>query len=495
MNVADLLAMRAAEIPDATAVMEGERSLALGALDAAVWGLAALLRREGVRPGDVVGLQTKGSLLHLTASFALARIGAVQLAISADAAAAQRNDALLKRANASAVVTDRPDALSPAWSRIPLDPEGPFSLAGRPDAALRHPGGNWPLMYKSSSGTTGTPKLIGATHEGMIASIRREQVVVGYPVGERYMTPVDLQFDAPKRRYFACIAAGGTAVMSPQGLEIDGFCDALDRYGIRHFSCVPRQASDIANFLPPGRQRFAAMRCFRLSAAPAGRHTLELLRERICSNIVLSYGCSELGPMTFAGPAVVRTAPQSVGRAMPGISIEIVSNEDAPLAPATTGIVRVRAEGMPASYVDDPQATARHFRHGWFYPGDLGSLSPDGMLTLMGRSDDMMIFDGMNIAPMEIETVLQEHPAVLETAAFPLRSRESYQLPVAAVVLRHEVDMTDLMRFARNRLGGRAPLFIVSVNALPRNQGGKVLKNDLAAAVENHLNSRSGSRK
>lgn len=495
MNVADLLAQRAAELPDATAAIHGQRSLTLGALDAAVWDMALFFRRQGLGPGDVVGLQTKDSLLHLTASFALARMGAIQLALSSTAAAAERNDEVLKHAKAAAIVTDRPDEPNSSWSRIELDPESPFSATGRPDLAIRHEGGSWPLIYKSSSGTTGIPKLIGATHHGMIASIGREQIVVGYPAGESYLTPVELQFDAPKRRYMACIVSGGTAVIPQSGAPAEELFDLIDRHDVRHFSCVPRQASDIANLLPAGRQRFPAMRCFRLSAAPSDQHTLELIRERICDSIVLSYGCSELGPMTFAGPQLVKTAPHSVGNPMPGVRIEIVSGDDAPLPRSTTGIVRVRAEGMPTAYVDDPEATARHFRHGWFYPGDLGSLSSDGSLTLMGRSDDMMIFDGINIAPAEIENALQEHPDVLEAAAFPLRSRESYQVPAAAVVTRQAIDLVELMRFARKRLGNRSPVHIFAVNMLPRNQGGKVLKIELARTLESHFGDHSTTRK
>lgn len=491
-NVADLLTARATAMPQTVAVIHGDRSLTLGALDRAVWSMTRKIHNAGIRPGDRVGLQARDPLLHLIATFALARLGIVQLAVSPDASAADQNADLLRRVGASAVVSDRQNQDDPVRPLVAIDLETTLAGNGDPDPALRQDGGDRPLMFKSSSGTTGKPKLVGASHKGMIASIVREQSAIGYLVDERYLTSVALQFDAPKRRYLACIVSGSTAVMPPATLSIEGLLDLFERHGIRHFSCVPRQAEEIALALPPGRQRLPNIRCLRLSAAPSDARLLDLLRERICSNIVLSYGCTELGPMTFAEPQVTTGDSPSVGRPMPGIDIEIVSADGHPVPTGNTGVVRVRAVGMPNRYLDDPEASARHFRNGWFYPGDLGTMSTDGELTLMGRADDIMIFDGINIAPKEIELVLQAYPGVREVAAFPLRSRKSYQMPAAAVILEEGADLDDLNRFARTRLGSRAPILIISVNDMPRNQGGKIVKRVLSELAEKHLESTSG---
>ena len=487
MNVADLLTTRALAMPDAIAAIHGEISLTLAEMESAVWRMAHHLREFGLKPGDVAGLQVGDPLLHLIAAFALARTGIVHLAVSNDPSAADPNADLLRRTGAVAMITDQTLAMEPPERRIRIDLETVLAGNGEADPALRSDGGNQPLMYKSSSGTTGRPKLIGATHAGMIASIEREQTTVRYLPGEKYLTPVAMEFDAPKRRYIACVVSGSTAVMPPSGRLIDSLLELIDRHDIRHFSCVPGQARTIANEVPPGRQRFPNMRCFRLSAAPSDGNLLDLLRERMCSGIVVSYGCSELGPMTFAGSESTARRPQSVGRPMPGVTIEIRSAADESVPRGDTGIVRVRALGMPDAYVGDPEATARHFRNGWFYPGDLGALSLDGELTLMGRADDMMIFDGINIAPKEIELVLQSYAGVREVAAFPLRSRRSHQMPAAAVVLDAGRDLDDLIRFAKSRLGSRAPILIIAVNQMPRNPGGKILKRTLSELAENHL--------
>jgi len=492
MNLADLLSARATATPRTVAVIHGNLSLSLASIDAAVWSMTRNIARVGLKAGDVVGLQAMDPLLHLIATFAMARMGVVHLAVSSDALVASQSAELLQRIGAVAVFTDKQPQNELIANYIPVDLDTIFSGNGAPDPTLRVDGGDRILLFKSSSGTTGRPKLIGATHAGMIASIEREQTAVRYLAGERYLTPVAMQFDAPKRRYISCIVSGSTAVMPPTVITLQTLFELIDRHDIRHFSCVPVQAHDIASSVPPGKQRLPNMRCFRLSAAPSDRRLIDLLHERICSNVVISYGCSELGPMTFIGPQEILCRPHSVGRPMPGIEIEIVSNADEAVPAGGTGIVRVRAKGMPNGYFDSPEATARHFRSGWFYPGDLGAISVDNELTLMGRADDMMIYEGVNISPQEIEIVLQAYPGVRDAAAFPLRSKRAYQIPAAAVVIDEGTDLGALNRFVRERLASRAPMFICAVDQMPRNEGGKVIKRKLAEFAETYLKTSSG---
>jgi acyl-coenzyme A synthetase/AMP-(fatty) acid ligase len=140
---------------------------------------------------------------------------------------------------------------------------------------------------------------------------------------------------------------------------------------------------------------------------------------------------------------------------------------------------------MVGGYHGNPAATARHFRDGWFYPGDLASLAPDGALCLHGRTDDMMNLNSVKIFPREIERVLEEHPAVKSAAAFAKPSPVHGSIPVAAVEL-HEaasVAVDELMARTRERLGVRAPRRIIVVPALPRSAAGKIQTHALVALL------------
>src|SRR5688572_18056375 len=164
----------------------------------------------------VTGLGISQSPLHLAALLALARIGAVCVPISTSKAEAAVASAILARTGASALVDTAAGEAAGAGPRlIPLDARAAFALRGEPDATLRCTPDSGLLLYKSSSGTTGAPKIVAETHAGMALSIEREIASIGYPRQERYMTPVALRFDAPRRRYLACLAAGGSCVMLP----------------------------------------------------------------------------------------------------------------------------------------------------------------------------------------------------------------------------------------------------------------------------------------
>jgi long-chain acyl-CoA synthetase len=137
---------------------------------------------------------------------------------------------------------------------------------------------------------------------------------------------------------------------------------------------------------------------------------------------------------------------------------------------------------MVQGYVGDADATRRHFDGGWFYPGDLVRQLPGGALSVLGRKDDMMILNGINIFPSEVERVLESFPGVRHAVCFPLGSPVHGEIPVAAVELtRPDAATPDaLASFARGQLGVRSPRKIVVMDELPRNAQGKIVKRDLA---------------
>jgi acyl-coenzyme A synthetase/AMP-(fatty) acid ligase len=141
---------------------------------------------------------------------------------------------------------------------------------------------------------------------------------------------------------------------------------------------------------------------------------------------------------------------------------------------------------MLDGYFGDPAATARHFRDGCFYPGDLGSFTAAGSLCLAGRTDDVMNLNGIKIYPSEIERVLEDEPGVRSAAAFAVDSAVHGQIPVVAVVWGGDgaADPSRLQARARARLGVRAPRRVVLVDELPRTSAGKVATAELRRLVE-----------
>ena len=208
------------------------------------------------------------------------------------------------------------------------------------------------------------------------------------------------------------------------------------------------------------------------------------IRDRLTPNLCIAYGISEIGFVTFATPAqLAADAPGSVGSLGPGVETRVVDSAGAVTASGGNGRLFLRAPGMIDSYLDNPEETARSFRDGWFDTGDHVEWTPGGTLIHHGRADDVMIFDGMNIYPAEIEKALLEHPAVTDAVALRVRLKSRGDIPVAAVVLGSAATSHDLMVHCKSVLGGRAPMVVKQVDAFPRNAAGKVRRQALAKAI------------
>jgi long-chain acyl-CoA synthetase len=151
------------------------------------------------------------------------------------------------------------------------------------------------------------------------------------------------------------------------------------------------------------------------------------------------------------------------------------------------GEVLLRGDSVMLGYWNDPEASAAALRDGWLHSGDLGVLDADGFLTLKDRSKDLIISGGANIYPREIEEVLQQHPAVLECAVVGRPHPDWGEAVTAFVVAREglaldtaELDALCLEKIARFK----RPSDYRVVEALPKNNYGKVLKTELRARLE-----------
>ncbi|MEN9316130.1 MAG: hypothetical protein RIS35_2523 [Pseudomonadota bacterium] len=138
---------------------------------------------------------------------------------------------------------------------------------------------------------------------------------------------------------------------------------------------------------------------------------------------------------------------------------------------------------MIDGYLGDPEATARQFRGGWFYPMDLGRLEPDGQLVFCGRADDMMIVNGINLYPAEVERCLMSHPAVRDCVAFPVPHPVHQDVPVCAVVVDPMIHTTagELRDHVCRRIGAYALGSVLILDRIPRNAQGKPVRAELLA--------------
>ena len=478
MNIADLIASQARLRPDAPALISGSAKLSFAQLHAAVERGASLLAAEGLGPDDTVGVALGFTPVHVVALLALARLGAVWVQVPVNEDAAKRR-AIAQQFKVSAIVAFEKAAGVEGCGLVLCDP----ALWMRKAPAAPHPGasgGERPWCLMLSSGTTGTPRAVVGTHAQAIRLAELQARLVGVQPEDRFLCCVSPVLAASQMRLLRHLLSG-SAVVFDTGREL---ARAIDRHRITHTFVTPvLLESWIKNYRP----RMASLKSMRHFASGGGATTAAMgaaFMEKVTPNFFVNYGTVETGMAALADPATHRRHPASIGRVVPWLQAQVVDERDQPLPPGQSGALRFRGDAIASGYFPPDTATletAKAFRTGWFYPGDIARIDPEGIVTIEGRADDVVNIGGAKVSMAEIERIFAEHPDVIEVAAFRTASPQGWDVLMAAVVVRGAADEEALLEYGRARLGSaRAPTRIFRVDALPRNAMGKIARRELA---------------
>ncbi len=437
---------------------------------------AAWLDKQGVKSGDVVGIGIAEPTAHIIASLSLGYLGITQIYMSPYAKSAAE-ESIATRARMGLLLV-QPDCkpttrfptleFTPSRSQASISPIYDDLLNDAPEA---------PYIINIGSGTTGAPKFIA--YDQKIAYERTINTRPFIIETDIILSMVPLSFWSGKQTVMAALLAGATMLFMSPSSAIQNFVSVVRRFSVSYVKLTPFHAHQILDRLPAPAQ-LDSIRVFKMSSTRVDESLRHNVARSLTQNIAVIYGSNEVGTISFASPPLALTHPHTVGRAPDHVTIEIVDEQDRPLPPNSPGLIRVKSTCAVDGYCDDPDATARAFRDGWFYPGDLGELTHDRLLIHHGRADDMMIYDGINIFPAEIERVLLDHAAVVEAAAFPISSERHGNLPAAAVTVNAAVETHELIAFCRARLGVATPKVLRIVDHMPRTANGKIRKVELA---------------
>lgn len=231
----------------------------------------------------------------------------------------------------------------------------------------------------------------------------------------------------------------------------------------------------------------AACRKMRLmvsgsAALPVG--TLEEWRE-ISGHVLLErYGMTELG-MVLSNPLHGERLPGRVGRALPGVDVRLMDENNEIIRGEGAGEIIVRGPNVFLEYWNRPAATKEAFIHGeWFQTGDIAERGIDGVYRILGRSSvDIIKSGGYKISALEIEEVLREHPDIEECAVVSVEDEQWGERVCAALVMfpQKQISTDSLRKWCKERMAPyKVPKTVLAVDELPRNQMGKVTKSGVA---------------
>jgi long-chain acyl-CoA synthetase len=488
VNVVQFLLSNARRSPHAPAIALGSRTvLTYGELASRVTRLAAGLRTKlGLAPGDRVAIYMQNCVEYFEVLFAVWHAGLV--AVPVNAKLHPRELAwILGNCGARACFAlgdiegvETIDARSGVFEALHLD-------AGNAPADARPDDTAW-IFY--TSGTTGTPKGAMLTHRNLLF------------VTNSYYADIDRLFPGDSILHAAPLSHGSGLYALPHfasgalnvipessGFDAAEVFDLVDAHRNVSFFAAPTMVVRLLG--SPAAREVPNLKTISYGGAPM--YVADALRaiELFGPRLYQLFGQGE-SPMTITGlPQAHHIADAdprflerlaSCGFARTGVEVRVVDDRDRELPPGEVGEILTRSDCVMAGYWQNAEATAKTLRGGWLHTGDLGSLDEQGFLTIRDRSKDMIISGGSNIYPREIEEVLLRHAGVAECSVVGRPHPEWGEEVVAFVVPRagtaptaEDLDSLCLANIARFK----RPKAYRFIDALPKNNYGKVLKTDL----------------
>jgi fatty-acyl-CoA synthase len=475
--------------------------------------LASALAKEGIEKGDTVAMMAPNIPPHYEAHFGVPATGGVLNSLNI------RQDAdniafILEHGEAKALIADREysyvirKALNMLDRNLLVididDPQGKggepiggityeeFLNTGDGSYAWRGPEDEWDaISLNYTSGTTGNPKGVVYHHRGAYLNALGNIIAWGMTGSPVYLWTLPMFHCNGWCFTWSLAALAGTSVCL-RHFDARRIFSSIAEHGVTHLCGAPVVMNMIINAKDEDRNAFGHRVNFMTAAAAPPAAVLERI-EKAGFDVTHVYGLTE----TY-GPAAIcewhgewdglPPAERSRMKARQGVRYTVeegltIGDPDSckpvPADAGTIGEALFRGNIVMKGYLKNPTATAEAFARGWFHTGDLGVMHPDGYIELKDRSKDIIISGGENISTLEVESVLYQHPAVLEAAVVARPDEQWGETPCAFVTLKQGAENTseaDIIEFCRSRLAHfKCPKTVVFTE-LPKTSTGKIQK-------------------
>jgi long-chain acyl-CoA synthetase len=475
------IAATAAAEPDRLALLDGDRRMTFGELDALANGLAHRLADRGVGPGDAVGLLLHNRAEWFMISHAVARLGAMFVPVSPRLTPSEV-EYIVGDSKMKACFTGGSVDLTADGVHL-IDVDAPGFETPNADAPRRDFLNTMPVMLGYTSGTTGRPKAVERPAPKPAAEATTSPVAAFWGYGRDTVQLVcgPLYHTAPSAYAEYSLWEGGRVVVQDR-FSGEGCLALIEEHGVTRTQMVPAHFVRILEADWP-RYDTSSIRLVIHAAAmcpvPLKWQILEVFPGGTVWEL---YGATEaMGTVISPGEWIFK--PGSVGRPFPGLSVRILDESGQPAAPGEIGTIYVsQFPGARFSYRGDEEKTDAAYRDGFVTVGDLGHLDAHGYLFIADRRTDLILSGGVNIYPAEVENALAADPDVADSAVIGLPDERMGQVVHAVVELRAGAapdPAAILERLSVHLADFKRPRTIEFVERLPREPNGKVLKRRL----------------
>ncbi|MEV1176893.1 class I adenylate-forming enzyme family protein [Nonomuraea sp. NPDC049784] len=475
----DLLTSRAATDPGHEAlIVAGQGSLTLAEWDERSTAVARAL--PGPLEGDRVALVFGGRdwLDYAVSWMAVLKAGGVAVPLS-DRLAPPELAYMVEHCGATTVVHGRGTTFPQGIPYEDLSQQSGPQRSGTAVLPEIDPRSLAQILY--TSGTTGRPKGVAATHANLTSPpvhpkrrpfAHSRHLVHAFPIGT----------NAGQVMLLHALTAAPAVVTLPL-FTPSRFAALIESYAAGTVFVVPAMAVELLGARVQDRHDLSSVLLLGSAAAALPPKVAAELTAAFPNATVANYYTS-----TEAAPAQTimiydAERPGSLGRAAGGSRLKIADSEGNPVEPGQTGEVWLRAAAHPRAYYGSDRDDA--FQDGWVRMGDLGYLDEEGYLYLVDRESDVIKSGAFKVSTLQVESALHEHPAVADASVFGVPHPVMGMAVAAAVVTTEPLALSDVRAFLSPRLAGHElPSLLLNLDALPRNTAGKVIKRELRRMAE-----------
>jgi long-chain acyl-CoA synthetase len=496
MNLFTAFARTAEAQPRKPAVFWGDDEHPYELLFAQSKWLALRLHEMGVKPGDRVGLWLKNCPEFVPALFAVLACGAVVVPINNflkpeeilhildDSGIDLMLTEEVMKPHLPALTAQRPNLRYWFVEEFSKPENRAAAVASVREATPHHAQRDDLAVIIYTSGTTGRSKGAMLTHGNLLHNVEscrqvmlvvdHDRFVVLLPMFHSFMLCVGVMLP---------LITGGSMVLirslhPPKNIIADVF-----RRQATILPAVPSFFRTLAAAeMPPG----LPLRICISGGAPLPVEILREFNRKMPIPLIEGYGLSEASPVVSLNPIQGQQKEGSIGKPIPDVEVTIQDDDGNILPIGSTGEVCVRGGNVMRGYWNQPEATAKTIRNGWLLTGDVGHGDAEGFFYITDRKKDMLIVNGINVYPREIEEILYHIPGVKEAAVIGVPDPRRGEHPVAFVAANDGVtlDEREILNTLRQKLADyKVPKKINFIAALPRNPTGKVLKRELRQQV------------
>ncbi|WP_285889349.1 o-succinylbenzoate--CoA ligase [Neobacillus niacini] len=495
LNLNENLKNSAARFPSNIAYTFLYQSTTYAELDHEVDCVAAGLSAAGIRKGDKVALLLGNCPEFVTAYYGILRAGGVVVPINPTFTSGEISY-ILSNSHTKAVITDA--SLESTISQLKEQLEH-LKIVIYTESIKSEL--SWEIVFQEAndifvspsiqeddlavilytSGTTGKPKGAMLSHRNMVSNVASLSRLTELTEEDRIITVL------PMFHVFSLsvcinmpIACGGTIVIVPKFSPAE-VINTIRREKASLFAGVPTMFSFMLQVPGATAEDFSSIRACFSGGASIPVELLHRFEEKYNVRIIEGYGLSETAPVTAFNPLRGTRKPGSVGIDIPDVKNKVVDPDGIEVPRGEIGELIVKGPNVMMGYLGMPEATFSALKNGWFYTGDLARMDEEGYIYIVDRKKDMIIVGGYNVYPREVEEVLYQHPAIVETAVIGMKDKDFGEIVKAVVVSNDEsITKDDILHFCQDKLAKyKLPRQVEFMKELPKNSTGKILKRAL----------------